>query len=68
MLERAIKLREPIKIFLTMADEKFGPITTIRRDGKITAKIPWSAFQLSDKDWERARLCATILTVRALLS
>ena len=28
--------------------------------------IPWTAFQIPDADWERARLCADILGVSTL--
>ena len=28
--------------------------------------IPWTAFQIPDADWERARLCADILSVRPI--
>ncbi|RDX52411.1 hypothetical protein OH76DRAFT_1316067, partial [Lentinus brumalis] len=47
--------------FLDVADRRFGPITTIRRDGKIVKKIPWSAFRLDDDDWERVKLCTELL-------
>ncbi|RDX47041.1 hypothetical protein OH76DRAFT_1355096, partial [Lentinus brumalis] len=50
-----------IKVFVSTADLKFGPITTIRRPGQPIKKIPWTAFQLSNADWERVRLCADIL-------
>ena len=52
MLDRAYKLRQvthaasiltvlivlyqPIGLFLSSADEAYGPITTVRRDGRIT--------------------------------
>ncbi len=56
-----------IKVFVSTADLKFGPITMIRRPGRPTKKIPWTAFQLSDDDWEKVRLCGEILEVcRAL--
>jgi hypothetical protein len=35
----------------------FGLITTVRTGGQITKKIPWSAFQLSDKDWGEVKKC-----------
>ncbi|KAF8487799.1 hypothetical protein F5888DRAFT_1624161, partial [Russula emetica] len=37
--------------FLKLADTLYGPITTVRRNGRIVKKIPWSAFQLADADW-----------------
>ncbi|TFK88464.1 hypothetical protein K466DRAFT_454038, partial [Polyporus arcularius HHB13444] len=47
--------------FIMVADVKFGPITRIRRKGEPTKNIPWSAFQLSEDDWKRVKLCADIL-------
>lgn len=56
---------QPIKVFVSTADLRFGPITTIRRRGQPIKKIPWTAFQLSDADWEKVRLCGDILEVRS---
>ncbi|KAF9235988.1 hypothetical protein BU15DRAFT_33596, partial [Melanogaster broomeanus] len=39
--------------FLSSADELYGPITTIRRNGRVTKHIPWTAFSLKASDWER---------------
>ncbi|TBU51988.1 hypothetical protein BD310DRAFT_982181 [Dichomitus squalens] len=50
-----------MKAFVAVADLRFGPITTIRRKGAPPKKIPWSAFMLSDDDWERVNLCGKIL-------
>ncbi|RDX49213.1 hypothetical protein OH76DRAFT_1303074, partial [Lentinus brumalis] len=50
-----------IKVFVSTADLRFGPITMIRRRGQPIKKIPWTAFQLSDADWEKVRLCGDIL-------
>ncbi|TFK64505.1 hypothetical protein BDN72DRAFT_774502, partial [Pluteus cervinus] len=47
--------------FLGSADELFGPITTVRQDGRIIKKIPWTAFQLNDEDWERVKDVVEIL-------
>ncbi|RPD52736.1 hypothetical protein L227DRAFT_514341, partial [Lentinus tigrinus ALCF2SS1-6] len=48
--------------FITLADKKFGPMTTKRRGpGERPIKIPWAAARLSDEDWERVRLCCDIL-------
>lgn len=57
-----------INLFLASADGLFGPITTVRMNGRITKKIPWSAFQLSDEDWERVKDVKDILVVCHLLS
>jgi hypothetical protein len=64
MLERSHRLRQPINLFLASADAMFGPITTVRTNGRITKKIPWSAFQLSEEDWERVKDVIDILLVR----
>ncbi|OJT02272.1 Zinc finger BED domain-containing protein RICESLEEPER 2 [Trametes pubescens] len=61
MCERAFRLREAIDMFVATTDTKFGPITIIRVNGKVTKKIPWSAFRLEDSDWRRVHLCLDIL-------
>ncbi|KIM58220.1 hypothetical protein SCLCIDRAFT_128703, partial [Scleroderma citrinum Foug A] len=43
----------PINLFLSSADELFGPITTIHRNSKVVKHIPWSAFAFKVSDWER---------------
>jgi hypothetical protein len=57
---------QPINLFLQSADALYGPITTIRRNGRIEKKIPWSAFILTDSDWERVRDARDILKVISL--
>ncbi|KAH9028420.1 hypothetical protein EDB83DRAFT_2230091, partial [Lactarius deliciosus] len=39
--------------FISSADQLYGPITTLRRDGRVFKQIPWAAFTLSDLDWAR---------------
>ena len=46
---------KPINLFLALADALFGPITTIHANGQVTKKISWSAFHLSDEDWQCVR-------------
>jgi len=41
----------------------YGPITTIRRDGRITKNIPWTAFQTEKHDWGRVSDVKNILAV-----
>src|ERR1019366_1807839 len=53
--------RQAIKLFLSTADEKFGPITTIRHHGAAVKHIPWTAFQFTEPDWSR------VLDARAIL-
>ena len=52
-----------INLFIQMADLLYGPITTIRQNGRISKKIPWSAFTLMDRDWERVKDLRDILKV-----
>jgi hypothetical protein len=52
---------KPIGLFLSSADEIFGPITTLRRDNRVVKRVPWSAFKLSDSDW------AQVVDVRDIL-
>ncbi|KAG1739814.1 uncharacterized protein EDB91DRAFT_1037218, partial [Suillus paluster] len=39
--------------FISTADELFGPIITIQRNGKLIKKIPWSTFTFKSANWER---------------
>ncbi|KAG1837603.1 hypothetical protein C8R48DRAFT_559754, partial [Suillus tomentosus] len=39
--------------FISTADELFGPVTVIRRNGKLVKNIPWTAFTFKNADWER---------------
>ncbi|RDX45975.1 hypothetical protein OH76DRAFT_1356891 [Lentinus brumalis] len=56
-----LRLSQAIDAFIAVADVKFGPITKIRRKGLPPKLIPWAAFQLSEDDWKRVKLCADIL-------
>jgi hypothetical protein len=53
-----------IDLFVSSADHRYGPITTIRREGRIVKRIPWSAFALSVSDWERVKEASELLAVR----
>ena len=53
-----------INLFVASADHHYGPITTIRREGRIIKHIPWSAFEFTERDWERVKEAAEILAVR----
>jgi len=55
---------QAINLFVSSADHRYGPITTIRREGRIVKHIPWSAFAFSEGDWERVKEAAEILDVR----
>lgn len=53
MLDRAYRVRQAVRLFIAAADELFGPITILRRDGRVFKKIPWSAFKITEMDWVR---------------
>ena len=46
----------------------YGPITTLRRDGRIVKHIPWSAFKMGDLDWTRVTDARDILLVSTFIS
>ena len=46
-------MSQAINLFVNSADDLFGPITVIRRQGFAQKKIPWTAFRLEGKDWDR---------------
>jgi hypothetical protein len=52
---------QAINLFLQSADTLYGPITIIRRNGRIEKKIPWSAFALTEQDWDRVADARDIL-------
>jgi len=54
---------QPINLFIATADHRYGPITTIRRDGRVVKHIPWTAFTLLGEDWARVKEVAEILAV-----
>ena len=60
-------LFKPIGLFLSSADEIFGPITTLRRENRVVKHLPWSAFKLADTDWQRVMDARDILGVRGVL-
>ena len=64
MLDRSYNLRQAIDLFVTSADQLYGPITTVRSNGNILKRIPWSAFKLSSRDWSRVVDARDILAVR----
>jgi hypothetical protein len=59
-------IHQPIAVFLTSADEMYGPITTLRHNNRIVKHIPWTAFKLSDQDWYRVVDARDILRVRVV--
>ncbi|KAH7904063.1 hypothetical protein BJ138DRAFT_1186766, partial [Hygrophoropsis aurantiaca] len=52
MLSRSYQLHQPINLFISSTDELFGPITTIRRHGRVVKHIPWTAFTFLPSDWQ----------------
>ncbi|KAF7770801.1 hypothetical protein Agabi119p4_6775 [Agaricus bisporus var. burnettii] len=61
MLDRAHKLCQVITLFVSGADERYGPITTIRKEGEPMCKIPWTAFSFTSDDWQRVADARDIL-------
>jgi len=55
---------ESINLFITTADQWYGPITTIHSHGHILKHIPWTAFTITGNDWERVKEVSEILAVR----
>jgi len=45
-------MQQLVNMFLSSADELYGPITTIQKNNQIFKRIPWSAFKLSQDDWQ----------------
>ncbi|KAF9222249.1 hypothetical protein BS17DRAFT_639695, partial [Gyrodon lividus] len=48
--------------FINSADELYGPITTIRRNGSVVKHIPWTAFSFKPSDWDRVNDTRTIIS------
>lgn len=54
---------QAINLFIAKADVVYGPITTLRKDGKLVKHIPWSAFAIDEAGWEHIADCRAILLV-----
>ena len=54
---------QAIDNFVSRADRKFGPATTLCKNGRIVKHIPWKAFEFSDQDWQRVDDVREILEV-----
>jgi hypothetical protein len=55
---------KPIALFLTLADELYGPITTLRSNtNQVIKHIPWTAFKMVEQDWVRVVDARDILHV-----
>ena len=51
-------------LFISAADQLFGPITTMRSgNGKVMKDIPWTVFRMGKEDWMRVRDVRDILQV-----
>lgn len=53
-------------MFINSADELYGPITTVRHDGR-AKRISWTKFALSTRDWERVHDTRSLIAVSILL-
>ena len=54
---------QAIDLFIASTDQLYGPIMTVRSEGQVVKKIPWSAFKMSNRDWARVLDVRNILTV-----
>lgn len=63
MLTRAHALQQPINHFISTADQRFGPMTTLRKNGKVIKHIPWGAAKMSRADWQRVADVRDVLEV-----
>ena len=54
---------QAINLFINCADALFGPITTVRKDGRVVKDIPWTAFTLTAGDWHHIADTRDILAV-----
>jgi hypothetical protein len=55
---------QAMTLFINCADDLFGKITVIRKEGRIVKEIPWTAFALSADDWRRVADARDLLEVR----
>ena len=61
MLEHSYTLRQPINLFINLADELFSPITTVCQPGMPVKCIPWTTLTFLSSDWDQIKdLCAII--------
>jgi hypothetical protein len=54
---------QAITLFVSTADQRYGPITTICRNGHVVKHIPWTSFAITETDWERVKQVCDILAV-----
>ena len=54
---------QAINLFISSADELFGLMTTIRRDGFTLKHIKWASFVLSNANWKGLENMSKILEV-----
>jgi hypothetical protein len=55
------QIQQAINLFVSSADELFGPITSVRCGDSPTWHIPWTVFALKPSDWERVNdICRII--------
>jgi len=55
-------------LFVTSADQMYGPITTLHCDNRLVKHIPWTAFKMTDLDWIRVVDARDILGVHTSVS
>ena len=54
--------KQPINLFISLADELFGLITSIRHTGGTVKHIPWTAFSFKAPDWECVNDMCTLVS------
>ena len=60
-------IHQAINLFVNSADELFGPMTTVCKDGCVVKNIPWSAFNFKPSDWEQVNdTCLVIMDANKL--
>ncbi|KAG9311867.1 hypothetical protein JVU11DRAFT_8120 [Chiua virens] len=62
MLGQSYALHQAINLFINLADELYGPITTVHQDGCVHKRIPWKVFSLKPLDWECVNDARRIVT------
>ncbi|KIM57745.1 hypothetical protein SCLCIDRAFT_28596 [Scleroderma citrinum Foug A] len=62
MLGQAYDVQRPINLFISFADQLFGPITSVRHPGQPIKHIPWIAFTLKTADLEHVNDMQTIIS------
>ena len=52
---------------MTLADEMYGPITTLQHDKQPVKHILWAAFKMVEADWKRVIDACDILGISPII-